>query len=182
MECPVCYKNVGNKKEVNLECGHRFCLDCSTRWLLKDGGTATCPMCREPTEYFDRRTRSQDGMDIYLKNVYIKMELFRMRWYSQKGLHKCHACILMSVTWTLESLVLKKKEKWYRPSMRRALHGLREMMIWVEHNLDRIDTQKAEDRLAGTENCEEHRGREDCKRIMRDLLVMERSLVLSRSA
>jgi len=136
-------------------------------------------MCREPTKYFDRCTRSKDGVDNFLKNVYIKIELHRLRWYSQEGLHKCHACILMSMTWTIENQILRKKDRWYRPSMRQSLQGLHELFVWIEQNLDRIDTKKPEDKLTGTEDCQEHRGKEDCKRIMKEVLELERSLVLS---
>jgi hypothetical protein len=84
------------------------------------------------------------------------------------------------MTWTVvDNLILRKRDKWYRPSMRQALQGLHEFFVWIEQNLDRIDTKEPERKLTGTEDCQEHRGRDDCKRIMREVLEFKRSMVLS---
>lgn len=174
-ECPVCYKTLGSNKkdEVALECGHSFCLNCSKQWLFKERAMGTCPMCRKPTEYFDRPTRSRDKLDIFLKNVYIKIALYKLRWNRQG----CQACILLSLSWALEDQILNKKEKWYRPSMRLALKGLRPILDWVQENSSHIGS-KDNKLLEGAENCEAHRGKEDCQRVMRELLEFERSMAL----
>lgn len=40
--CPICYDEINNGK-VELKCEHTFCLDCFTKFYLKNN---TCPMCR----------------------------------------------------------------------------------------------------------------------------------------
>ena len=44
MSCSICYDDVCEKTEIKTPCGHLFCNECLTPWLLKN---TTCPMCRK---------------------------------------------------------------------------------------------------------------------------------------
>ena len=47
--CPICYDPIQNGK-VELGCHHTFCVDCFTKFYLKDN---KCPMCRY--EFIDKK-------------------------------------------------------------------------------------------------------------------------------
>lgn len=47
--CPICYDPIKNGK-VELGCHHTFCVDCFTKFYLKDN---KCPMCRY--EFIDKK-------------------------------------------------------------------------------------------------------------------------------
>ena len=62
---------------MNLNCSHKTCIQCSTRWFIQHN---TCPICRQHTDLFNKETRSDDDayllfdlsvfiFDVY-KNVY----------------------------------------------------------------------------------------------------------------
>ena len=42
MECPICYEDKHNIKE--LDCDHEICTDCILKWVAKRN---TCPICRD---------------------------------------------------------------------------------------------------------------------------------------
>lgn len=46
--CAVCFEKVkkGNKQQL-LNCGHKFCVKCISRWL-QTNQHPTCPTCRTP--------------------------------------------------------------------------------------------------------------------------------------
>ncbi len=51
-ECPICFQTLSelaNKERVSLKCNHAFCQECIDKSLahhVRDGTTATCPLCR----------------------------------------------------------------------------------------------------------------------------------------
>ena len=52
--CPICYDDIQNGK-VELGCKHTFCVECFTKFYLKDN---KCPMCRY--EFIDKKFRQMD--------------------------------------------------------------------------------------------------------------------------
>ena len=52
--CPICYDPIQNGK-VELGCNHTFCVDCFTKFYLKDN---KCPMCRY--EFIDKKFSLMD--------------------------------------------------------------------------------------------------------------------------
>ena len=52
--CPICYEPIQNGK-VELGCKHTFCVECFTKFYLKDN---KCPMCRY--EFIDKKFRQMD--------------------------------------------------------------------------------------------------------------------------
>jgi hypothetical protein len=68
MECPVCYKVI-HKSAANtvvLKCSHAFCDKCACDWIIHK---KTCPICRTPSDHFDRHTRSKERADKILTDV-----------------------------------------------------------------------------------------------------------------
>ena len=42
-ECPICYNELGKRDLCVTKCGHKFCMDCTTKHLCN---SKACPMCR----------------------------------------------------------------------------------------------------------------------------------------
>lgn len=101
MECPVCYRHVHHRRQVRLECDHRFCLRCATDWMVKQGHP-TCPMCRKETSYFSRYTRSFD-------EAVILLQAFTVLFLASESC--CFRCELLRV------MVKPYMHLWHRPDM-----------------------------------------------------------------
>jgi len=53
--CPICLENISKSSLTVLECGHPVCFSCGLQWLPKK---MSCPLCRQPSFRFSKRTRS----------------------------------------------------------------------------------------------------------------------------
>ena len=62
-ECSICLtENITPFNKCITQCNHNYCKDCLDSWFNK--GKDTCPMCRQPIQYF-----SQNGQDTRIISV-----------------------------------------------------------------------------------------------------------------
>lgn len=47
-DCPICYENCGKLNSFETKCGHKYCEDCFTNYMMKLDLTCepSCPLCR----------------------------------------------------------------------------------------------------------------------------------------
>mmetsp|Transcript_59190 Transcript_59190/g.135779 ORF Transcript_59190/g.135779 Transcript_59190/m.135779 type:complete len:176 (-) Transcript_59190:580-1107(-) len=57
LECAICYEIAPELVEFPVQCGHRFCAECTQRWCMRNA-CISCPMCRAastpPETYSDK--------------------------------------------------------------------------------------------------------------------------------
>jgi hypothetical protein len=71
MECPICYKIMGNIT-FSLECGHRFHISCLNQWRKKFSKPMEfdCPYCRKKINW----NRGRQTKDVITKLIKKKLD------------------------------------------------------------------------------------------------------------
>lgn len=59
-ECPVCYNDFTEQKQVAFNCNHTFCIDCIEKFLRShtEKDCVNCPMCRTEIETISTTTNT----------------------------------------------------------------------------------------------------------------------------
>lgn len=110
MECPVCYCSKSATCVAKLECGHALCLSCARKWLV--GNTMPdCPLCRAPTKFFSRRTRSQSRRPEATFHLQIMIHSLSV-WADADPTMYAHGLVCLC-----ECIIVGNTAVWYRPDM-----------------------------------------------------------------
>lgn len=107
MECPVCLNKKGSKYMFNLECNHKLCIPCSIQWLATVKHQMTCPLCRNPTEIFEKHTRSNKESHILCIDAIHTYRIYIEIYNSQIPMHV--------FTNYITYFFIKHKHLWFRP-------------------------------------------------------------------
>jgi len=140
MECPICYSTF-SRNCIQLECKHKFCAKCSIKWIAIE---KTCPLCRTPTNYLSRPTRSfykaQDTISEFKSFLTTYLSIVET-FYPEPNPSMELECMISMI----QSFILKRKHLWYRPDMQSVIKSIQkefEPILSNHHLLSQLDPSR----------------------------------------
>lgn len=131
-ECPVCYRTTHARCRVRLECAHTLCHPCARQWILRQ---PTCPLCRCPTHFFSRRTRSMQHcvpvMRRFAHAVAVLCMVLGPIDTASDGQKLAHGLLAIA-----DRMVCARAHVWYRPHMQQSLQTMHRLLMMIKEQDD----------------------------------------------
>ena len=79
--CPLCYSTIEEMDDLELDCGHRFCFGCISKWKNDHN---LCPQCDEPIDNEEQILLPYNEMDEEEDEDYEEINYEPLsQWYTQ---------------------------------------------------------------------------------------------------
>ena len=122
--CPICLEEFKACSSFTLDCGHKTCMHCSLKWLVKN---PSCPLCRTKTATLSKNTRSKARRARVIRQLYDGLE--RAKNLPCQCIEGGPLCPSRETRLLIERYVLRDKVVWRRTDMIKHLIGLKQISI-----------------------------------------------------